>query len=257
MQGLPRLTSGHALFLDFDGTLVDIAARPDAVRVADGLIATLAGLRQALGGALAIVTGRTLADIDRHLDPLRLVVASEHGAHCRCGDVDQDGGHPGRRAHRLAEAALRLQQAIGPYPRLLLEQKTSGLALHFRNAPQLEPLCSALMQELLGDMPGMELLRGKCVLELKPLDASKGQAVMDLMQLPPFRSRVPLFIGDDVTDEHAFSAAQRMGGFGVKVGGGKTLALLRCESPEEVREWLALQARALGAQANPCKAETP
>lgn len=253
MQGLPRLTPGHALFLDFDGTLVDIAPQPDAVRVAHGLIGTLGLLQEMLHGALAIVTGRRLADIDHYLSPLRLIVASEHGAHCRmAGDPQPLAAAATALPDRLAQAARQLQHALQPYPQLLLEPKTSGIALHYRHAPELESLCSALMHQLLNELPGMELLRGKCVLELKPRNANKGFAIAQLMQLPMFRGRVPIFVGDDVTDEQAFVAVQQLGGTGVKVGVGESLAQLRCETTEQVRTWLAQQAAAQSREtANP------
>ena len=239
MHGLPRLTPGHALFLDFDGTLVDIASQPDAVRVEDGLVPALQSLHHFLQGALAIITGRTLADIDHYLAPLRLNVASEHGAqhrHHAATGVDRSVSSPDLRA-----AEQRLKAALLQYPDLLLEPKTAGLALHYRNAPALEPICAKLMDDIARDMPGMEILRGKCVLELKPAGPNKGRAVQEFMQLPPFNGRTPIFVGDDVTDEAAFVAVQQMGGIGIKVGHGTSVAAMRVESAAQVRAWLQLQ----------------
>ena len=249
MQELPRLSSGHALFLDFDGTLVDIAPRPGEVCVEPGLIATLSRLKSAtVNGALAIVTGRTLADIDHYLAPLQLIVASEHGAHFRISTEteEEDDLTAAQSGHMsdapLKAAALWLSSATASYPQLLLETKTSSLALHYRNAPQLESFCTALMQQLLDTLPDMALLHGKCVVELKPAAASKAQAVGRLMQWGCFRQRMPVFVGDDVTDEHAFIAVQQMGGIGVKVGRGESAARMRCESTAQVRAWLMAQA---------------
>ena len=240
MHGLPRLTPGHALFLDFDGTLVDIASQPDAVRVEDGLVPALQRLHHFLQGALAIITGRTLADIDHYLAPLRLNVASEHGAqhrrHHAATGVDRSVSPPDLRA-----AKQRLKAALLQYPDLLLEPKTTGLALHYRNAPALEPICAKLMDDIARDMPGMEILRGKCVLELKPAGPNKGRAVLEFMLLPPFNGRTPIFVGDDVTDEAAFVAVQQMGGVGIKVGHGTSVAAMRCESAAQVRAWLLMQ----------------
>ena len=240
MHGLPRLTPGHALFLDFDGTLVDIASQPDAVRVEDGLVPALQRLHHFLQGALAIITGRTLADIDHYLTPLRLNVASEHGAqhrrHLSATDVDHSVSSPD-----LHAAEQRLKAALLQYPDLLLERKTAGLALHYRNALALEPICTKLMDDIARDMPGMEILRGKCVLELKPAGPNKGRAVQEFMLLPPFNGRTPIFVGDDVTDEAAFIAVQQLGGVGIKVGHGTSVAAMRCESAAQVRAWLQLQ----------------
>ena len=239
MHGLPRLTSGHALFLDFDGTLVDIASQPDAVRVEDGVVPALEALHHCLQGALAIVTGRTLADIDHYLAPLRLNVASEHGAqhrHLSATGVARSVSSPDLRA-----TEQRLKAALLQYPGLLLETKTAGLALHYRHAPALESICSKLMDDIARDMPGMEILRGKCVLELKPAGPNKGRAVQEFMQLPAFKGRTPIFVGDDITDEAAFIAVQRLGGVGIKVGHGTSAAAMRCESAAQVRAWLLQQ----------------
>ena len=180
MHGLPRLTPGHALFLDFDGTLVDIASQPDAVRVEDGLVPALQSLHHFLQGALAIITGRTLADIDHYLAPLLLNVACEHGAqhrrHHPATGVEREH-HSNVALPDLRVAEQRLKAALLRYPDLLLETKTAGLALHYRNAPALEPICAKLMDDIARDIPGMEILLRKCCLELKPAGPNKGRAV--------------------------------------------------------------------------------
>ncbi|MPN19866.1 Trehalose-6-phosphate phosphatase [bioreactor metagenome] len=220
------------------------------MRVEPGVVDALACLQEWLQGALAIVTGRTLADIDRFLAPLRLTVASEHGAHLRWhqnnGSAPISSPQPATTA-LLTDAFDRLRRALQPYPDLLLEPKTNGFALHYRHAPSLEPLCSQLMDDIARELPGTELLRGKCVVELKLAGSSKGKATRDLLQTPPFLGRMPIFVGDDVTDETAFLAAQHAGGIGVKVGPGASNALARCESPAQVRDWLLQQQRALMA----------
>ena len=134
-----------------------------------------------------------------------------------------------------------MKAALLRYPDLLLETKTAGLALHYRNAPALEPICAKLMDDIARDMPGMEILRGKCVLELKPAGPNKGRAVQEFMLLPPFNGRTPIFVGDDVTDEAAFVAVQQMGGVGIKVGHGTSVAAMRVESAAQVRAWLLMQ----------------
>lgn len=238
MQTPPLLTPHHALFLDFDGTLADIAAQPHAVEVQPDVVPTLQALHQQLGGALAIVTGRTTADIDRFLSPLQLPLACEHGAQYRMGN-GHSGGVP---TPDLAPVLDALRPLLAQHPELLLEAKSAGVALHYRLAPALEALCQATLARALQQVPGMELMQGKCVLEVKPAGPSKGRAIGDFMRHAPFEGRIPLFIGDDVTDEGGFAAAQALGGMGVKVGPGPTQARLRFDEPAAVRAWLRQQA---------------
>lgn len=240
------LTARHALFLDFDGTLADIAAQPQAVQVHADVVRSLQALHAALGGALAIVTGRTMADIDYFLTPLRLPLACEHGAHTRLGNGCV-GAAP---TLDLAPVLEALRPLVARHPGLLVEAKSAGIALHYRLAPHLEPLCVQALTQVLNDLPGAELLRGKCVLELKPAGPSKGRAIADFMRQPPFAGRVPLFIGDDVTDEAGFAAAQALGGLGVKVGEGATQAQARIGTPAGVRAWLREAAQTLGQGAH-------
>jgi trehalose 6-phosphate phosphatase len=235
MQLLPALTRDTALFLDFDGTLAELAPQPDAVRVPPGLVPTLAALQGQLDGALAIVTGRRAADIDAFLAPLVLPLASEHGARYRLAD----GSCPAIAVPDLAPALRAAADLAGLHPALLLEHKTSSLALHYRHAPQLESLCRDTLARAIAGMAGVELLQGKCVLEVKPAGANKGQAIAVFMSQAPFAGRVPVFAGDDVTDEAGFAAAQQLGGRGIKIGEGPTLAQYRCLSPATLRGWLA------------------
>jgi trehalose 6-phosphate phosphatase len=142
-----------------------------------------------------------------------------------------------------------LRPLVAQHPDLLVEVKSAGVALHYRRAPHLQALCLQAMHDALRQAPGMELLQGKCVLEAKPAGPSKGRAIADFMRQPPFAGRVPLFIGDDVTDEAGFTAVQALGGVGIKVGDGPTQAHARLGSPAEVRAWLRLAAQALAQQA--------
>ncbi len=241
MRFPPPLTSRDALFLDFDGTLADIAPQPDAVQLAPGLAQDLQALHRALDGALAIVTGRTQADIDRFLSPLGLPLACEHGAHWRLP------GAAGATAAAL-ELGPVLQAMAGlaqRHPELLVERKSAGAALHYRQAPQLQALCHEVLARAVAQVPGAELMAGKCVYEVKPAGASKGQAIAHFLRQPPFAGRVPLFFGDDVTDEAGFAAAQAAGGVGVKVGAGESVAQARVDSPAAVRAWLHQGARHL------------
>lgn len=231
---LPTFDAGTALFLDFDGTLVDLADQPDTVAVPPDLVPLLRQLAQQLGGALAIVSGRTLADLDHFLTPLRLPAAAEHGAHYRQADGSQvqaaspDLGPAIRQVLALAECHAGLRAEV----------KASCVALHYRHAPQLEALAWQVMQHAADSHPGLSLLSGKQVFEIKPTHVSKGRAIEDFMQLFPFAGRHPVFAGDDVTDEAGFAAVQALGGTAIKVGPGDTLAPHRCHNPAALRHWL-------------------
>jgi trehalose 6-phosphate phosphatase len=226
--------SSTALFLDFDGTLADLAPQPEAVQVADDLVPVLRLLFSHLGGALAIVSGRRLCDLDEFLRPLELPSAAEHGAQRRLADGQLVSIPPPDLQHAIkAASALTMQ-----HPRLRVEIKNAAVALHYRHAPELEELCLQVMTEAVTASSGVELLHGKYVFEIKPAGVSKGTAIATFMLQAPFAGRVPLFAGDDVTDEAGFSAVQALGGFGIKVGEGKTVAQYRCPSPAALRQWL-------------------
>ena len=235
MQLLPLLTTAHALFLDFDGTLTELAPRPEAVRVASGLVPTLLSLYTHLEGALAIVTGRPEADIDGFLAPLRLPLASEHGAQYRLADTS----HPAVLPPDLEPVLLAAYDLAARNPGLLVEPKRVSVALHYRQAPQLAALCHDTLVRAMRHVEGVELLHGKCVFEVKPRGVDKGQAIADFMTQAPFAGRMPVFVGDDVTDEAGFAAVQALGGWGIKVGEGPTMAQHRCMTPAALRGWLS------------------
>jgi len=224
------------LFLDLDGTLLDLAPTPTSVVIPDGLVDDLRRLRDRLGGAVAIVTGRPLEDVDRMLAPLRLPVAGNHGASARLPDGT---------TQTLAPVALlppdwlpRAQAACTPWPGTLVEPKPYSLALHYRLAPDRERDILDLAAVLAAERPeDYEILKAHYAYELRPRQASKGLALERLMELAPFNGRVPVFIGDDVTDESGREAARRLGGIGLDVAptfGG---------SAARVREWLGAGAR--------------
>src|SRR5512140_1718942 len=203
-----------ALFLDFDGTLVDLAPQPEDVVVPAGLVATLQALAGYLGGAVALISGRPIAQIDEFLQPLRLPVAGVHGSERRSasGEVSLLSTHPLQHVEEVA-AAL-----VAQHPRLRIENKRGSLALHYRQAPELESLCLDTMQAAVEESPGLTLLRGKMVVEAKPGGASKGHAIEAFLHEPPFVGRSPVFVGDDATDEVGFATVQRLRGLGIKVG---------------------------------------
>jgi trehalose 6-phosphate phosphatase len=230
---LPLDTS--ALFLDFDGTLTELAAKPDAVVVAPDLVDILSRLHEGLGGALAIVSGRPVAEIDNFLFPLILPIAGVHGAERR----GSDGLLRRMAAPNIDRVVAAARELSVEHPALLVETKPGAVAVHYRQAPELEQICVDAMDRAVGLAEGMVLLRGKMVVEIKPHRATKGLAVRSFLQEdPPFKGRCPWFIGDDVTDEAAFEAVQSMRGVAVKIGPGETMAQHRMQTPAELRQWL-------------------
>ncbi|MEY4711485.1 MAG: putative trehalose 6-phosphate phosphatase [Pseudomonadota bacterium] len=221
-----------ALFLDFDGTLVDIASHPQAVVVPPGLPDTLRRLRDLLAGAVAVVSGRPIQQIDRFLAPLVLSVAGVHGAERRRanGTLAWQAVQPMEPVEAAAQALARA------HPGLVVESKRGSVALHYRQAPQLEALCLAALQAAVEQVPGLTLLCGKRVVEAKTSCASKSQAIEAFLEEAPFHGRLPVFVGDDVTDESGFASVQRRGGIGVKVGPGPTAARVRVADPRAMRE---------------------
>ena len=224
-----------ALFLDFDGTLADLADQPEAVRVPPDLVGVLHALAQRLNGALALVSGRRLSDLDVFLAPLQLPTAAEHGAWRRLSS----GELRGVSAPNWVPAVQSAQALLRQHPALRLEIKSSALALHYRQAPALENLCLQHLSRAVMTTPGVEILQGKCVIEVKPLGVNKGHAIAAFMREPPFAGRTPWFAGDDTTDEAGFAWVRSAGGQCLKVGAGPSLARHRCASPQALRDWLS------------------
>jgi len=226
---------GCALFLDFDGTLVDIAPRPDQVVVTPQLLAALGALQQRLDGRLAIVSGRPVAELDRMLAPLALPAAGVHGMERRGFDgVLRQLPAPDFSAVRTQAHALAAR-----HPGLWVEEKHGALALHYRQAPQLQALCVETMDAAVRTSLGLLLMEGKMIVEIKAAGVSKGTAIRDFLAEAPFAGYRPLFIGDDTTDEAGFDHVQRVGGIGLKVGPGPSVARCRIASSQAVREALA------------------
>ncbi len=230
-----------ALFLDFDGTLVDLAERPEGVSASAGLLDTLAALRDALGGALAIVSGRPIEQLDHFLSPLKLASAGVHGAERRAADGTLTQADVPS-LERVEAAAVSLQTR---HPALLIERKRGSLALHYRAAPELAETCTEAMQDAVAASDGLVLLPGKMVLEAKAASIGKGIAIAALLGEAPFAGRKPIFLGDDVTDEAGFEAVQAQGGFGIKVGPEPSCARFSLDSPDAVRAALARASRLL------------
>jgi trehalose 6-phosphate phosphatase len=229
--------SSWAVFLDFDGTLVELAARPDSVVVDPDLSRTLLQLAGSLGGALAIVSGRPIATIDHYLGP-HFDVAGLHGAERRIGGVLRSGQTPDRDGLRRALDTLR--GLAHEEPRLVVEDKRLSVAFHWRLVPALEALAlSTVDLALAAAGPGYRIQYGHAVAEIVPSHVSKGGAVDEFLRLSPYAGRRPVFFGDDLTDEAAFAAVNRHGGVSVKIGEGPTAAGVRLATPEALRRCLA------------------
>lgn len=223
-------------FLDVDGTLLEIAANPNAVRVEPSLLQLLERLHRA-SGAVALISGRAISDLDRRIAN-RLPRAGQHGLERR----DATGR---LWLHATPAAAKdRIRNELSPWlerhPGLILEDKGVTLALHYRQEPQLEAQMNALMEKLIAEAgDGLIMQKGKCVVEAKPANFDKGTAIEEFLAEAPFKGRKPVFIGDDLNDEHGFAAINRVGGISIKVGDGDTCAAYRLPDVESVRTWLA------------------
>ncbi len=235
----PRIVAGDALFLDLDGTLVEIAPTPDAVRPAGHLGALLENAARHVGSALAIVSGRSIRDIDRILAPLTLPAAGLHGLERRAGGGAYYGPPPA--LPRFDQLRTALGRFAAEHPGLLLEDKGAALALHYRARPELAAESAAAVEAALGGAcSGITVQRGKAVIELRPEGADKGAAVAAFMSESPFAGRCPVFAGDDITDEAAFRAVRAQGGVAVRVGGeADTAAEWRLANVAAVHAWLA------------------
>ena len=213
----PGPATRWALFLDIDGTLLDIAPTPEEVVVPPGLGATLNRLFVTLGGALAFVSGRTIESIDRLFSPLRLPAAGQHGAEIRVSE--RECARLPLPSDTLADLRVQILAYAASFPGVRVEDKGLGFAVHYRQAPAARARLENLLSQIVASHGReLELLQGKSVLEIRSRNANKGRALEVLMKRPPFAGRVPVFIGDDRTDEDGFQAAERLRGHAVRVG---------------------------------------
>lgn len=245
MSGLPEPQRDWALLFDFDGTLVEIAETPDAIRVSPDLPPLLRDLTALLDGAVAVISGRSVADIDGWLGGEGFPAAGLHGLELRLkvGGPVEHAVEPERLDHfRKAFRAF-----ADAHEGILMEDKGAAVTLHYRRRPDLAEATAEAVAAALRGQSGFHALHGKMVIEVKPDIADKGGAVRNLMRTPPFEGRVPVYLGDDVTDEDAMRAAAELGGFGIKVGEGDTVGRYRIDSVGAVHDWLAAAVRRLRA----------
>lgn len=225
-----------ALFLDFDGTLVELAPGPDAIDPPDRLGQRLAALADRLEGRCALVSGRSIADIEKHIGPLRVAGAGSHGSDMRLGN----GKAIGEGAQSLPSEIEKRLRSFAAENALDYEAKPHGGALHYRSNPAAGPDAHAFAESL-AQRHGWTAQGGKCVVEIVSPDASKGAAVRAFMQEAPFAGARPFFVGDDLTDEAGFAACEDLGGAGIIVGEREgTCAQYRLEDVKSVHEWLDL-----------------
>ena len=226
-----------ALFLDLDGTLLDFADEPWGVTVSERVRDLLGRLHKATGGALALVSGRAMEDLDRLLAPHKFPLAAVHGLELRDGDgrvtrtrVDRAG---------LAQIEVALRRFVEQNPETLLEHKGATLALHFRKRPDLEEAVIRTVGSALSEAgSNLQALSGNKVVEIKPAGQDKGSAIVRFMKEPPFSERTPVFVGDDATDEDGFRTINELGGVSVKVNSGETAAASRLPDVDAVMNWL-------------------
>jgi len=233
----PDKPSQLALFLDFDGTLVEIAERPDRVHVDTRAAHIIYTLHRRLGGAVAIVTGRDIAAIDFYLSPLRLPIAGVHGStrrdvHGNVFTFVDDG-------NLAAITKERTKALLARHSGLILEFKHGSAALHYRAHPELQDECTRVMQSVADDIADAVLKRGKMVVEARIGPGNKGTAIAEFLKESPFLGRLPAFAGDDITDEDAFKVVNELGGLTIKVGPGPTCAAWTVETPQDLLRWLA------------------
>jgi trehalose 6-phosphate phosphatase len=238
----PAPRADWAYFFDIDGTLVDIADTPGGAILDPDLRRLVTELHRAAGGAVALISGRSIADIDRLMPDIPLPAAGQHGIERR-----DAAGRMSRHAFPTKEldwARRELSTAAASHPGLVLEDKGLSLALHYRRAPRLAGFAHRLVRSVGARIgPRYCIQTGKRVVEMKPAGKDKGAAVVEFMAEEPFRGRTPVFVGDDITDEYGFATVNRMHGHSLKVGPGRTAARWRLADVRTVRAWLELGRR--------------
>ena len=240
-HGLPAFDHAWALFLDFDGTITEIARLPGEVHLEPAVKAAVIAKSRILSGALAIISGRTIAEIDGYFAPLRLSSAGMHGAEIRLANGERVVINTGSR-RSFAIAGARIRQLVSKYPGVVLEEKPLGLSLHYRAAPERATMCWDAAKDATRGYKNLDVRPGKMVVEIADSLINKGSALEQFMRQPVFRGRTPVYAGDDEADEAAIEAAQAMGGIGIRIldpnGLGKTAAKFSTTDARAVRDWL-------------------
>lgn len=240
---LPSPAPNWGLFFDIDGTLLEIAPTPDAVNVGKRVLAVLEALRETTNGAVALISGRTLDQIDHLFSPMRLPASGLHGLEMRLGSGEV------RRPPPPTEGFISMRTALADFasrnPGLLFEDKGQSFALHYRLAPELESEARAQVEKAIGKWgDGYNLLAGKMVFEVKPSQVDKGKVIEAFMVTEPFAGRRPVYVGDDVTDEDAFAVVNRLDGYSIHVGHtSATCAKYVIADVSTLLDWLEMTAQ--------------
>jgi len=234
---LPIPDGIFALFLDIDGTLAPIAESPAMAAIPHETIDVLQQLYHRMDGAVAFISGRNVEDIDRMLKPHIFPAAGQHGLEIR---IQQPPSQLCADEHKLMKKLSDEVAAFNAtYPELLFESKGLSIAVHYRNLPQLENIVNECLEKLAERYaPDVLFQTGKMVSEIRLRVTDKGQAIQQILQSPPFKGRLPVFAGDDTTDEDGFKAINALKGISIKVGEGKTNAAYRVHNPGQIHDWL-------------------
>lgn len=233
----PAADARWAWFFDVDGTLVEIAATPSDIVVHDDLPHLIARLNVLSGGAVALITGRTISNVDEVIPVPGLSIAGQHGLEVRTASGSVDAAKTDADFAKIVDELSELSRR---HPGLIVEPKGSSVALHYRRVPKLAGYAHRVIRSLESRYgPGLTVQKGKMVVELRAEGRDKGEAIQRLMKTEPFKGRIPVFIGDDVTDEAGFETINTLDGISIKVGRGRTNARYRLRSVDDVRSWLA------------------
>ncbi|KEA51509.1 trehalose phosphatase [Mangrovibacter sp. MFB070] len=235
----PLLTGQYAFFFDFDGTLAKLKPHPSQVSLPDNVQYHLRKLADLSHGALALISGRSINELDKFTQPERYPLAGVHGAERR--DINGQQFTLSLPANQMNAIRQKLQAALGDIDGVQIEEKPMAFALHYRHAPGSEPLVHNCAQAITAQYADLTLQQGKCVVEIKPGRVNKGEAVHQFMAEPPFSGRIPVFLGDDLTDEAGFDAVNQYHGVSIKVGQEATCARWRLEDVPAVWSWLSGQ----------------
>ncbi|HEY8139111.1 MAG TPA: trehalose-phosphatase [Methylocystis sp.] len=225
----------HAIFLDLDGTVAELVAHPDAVQVDRSTLRLLETLTKKVGRALAVVSGREIAVVDRLLRPLVLPVAGVHGLERR----DARGIIHSRDTADISSIVFDLEKAFSHEVGVMIERKPGAIALHYRLRPDLQRHCRDIAHGVVEKRPDLRLLQGKMVYEIMPRGSDKGGAIQAFLSESPFLGRRPIFAGDDITDEAGFSVVNARNGISIKIGAGESLARFRAHDVRQFRAWLS------------------